>query len=669
MMAVTDKLKSPRLQAAVVFAVSFIIYAVSIGNGFVYDDEFLIVENPWIKDARHIPDMFLSDSWGFMETASNYYRPVMLLFYMADYHIFGLEPWGFHLSYVLLHSAVSVALLFFTTALMGSVMGKNGGNPGRRGGPGYIPIVAALIFATHPVHTQVVAWNGVHEMSLTLFSLLAATCFMKGRRAAALVFFFIAALSKETAAVLPILLFSYDLAVNRPEYFPLGAGAVKRLARRYGPFVAVGVAYIAIRSYAIGGFAPTTRHAELGATDYLMNIPPLFAKYLYMLISPTALTPTHVFHPVQTLLTAAGLISVAVLAGFVASLFITRKRNPVIFVCLAWIGAPLLPVMYIPAMGIHVFAENYLYMPSVGFSLIVAIGAAKLYTVGKRGPVAAAVAATLLLSVYSAATVKRSAVWRSEMTLWTDTVKKSPDSFLAWQNLGHAYYDASMFDEAETSYKQSLTINPDFALTRNNLGNAYIATGRLDEAIKELRTAAMLDDDYPDPHYNLGIAYHAMGMNAEAVAAYRKALSLDPESADTLNNLGLVYFDSGDYKRAADLYLRATEVDGEKASARNNLGNAYAVLGRWDDAEAALREARRLDPTISETLFNLSLVYLKGGKRAEAEEAMGEYLRMRPDDAEAARIMESIRSGREGAVRCGAEGRGSNSPLPAPPPA
>jgi len=145
----------------VVAAVAFAVYANTLWNGFLNDDEHQVLLNPWITDLRSLPAIFTQSVWGFVEgkRVSDYYRPLMHVVYLIDHQIFGFRAWGFHLVNVILH-ALNTALVFFLTKRLTAGSGAAPADPTT---PADFllaaPFAAALLFATHPVHTEAVAWS------------------------------------------------------------------------------------------------------------------------------------------------------------------------------------------------------------------------------------------------------------------------------------------------------------------------------------------------------------------------------------------------------------------------------------------------------------------------------------------------------------------------------
>jgi hypothetical protein len=226
------------------------------------------VENPWIRDIKHLPEIFSSSAWAF-KNVPNYYRPLVNIVYMLDYNIFGLTSWGFHLTNVILHTGVSV-LVFLVTALLinkpqppqpQSIEQCNATPAHALAGAENltVPFVAALLFAVHPIHTEAVAWaSGVQDVSFTFFYLLSFYFYLKTEGVwgkgfvLSLVFFFFAALSKEPALTLPILLIAYDYSFKRDSILHPKPETIYLLLKRYLPYMVVAGIYLILRTYAIG---------------------------------------------------------------------------------------------------------------------------------------------------------------------------------------------------------------------------------------------------------------------------------------------------------------------------------------------------------------------------------------------------------------------------------
>jgi hypothetical protein len=516
-----------------------------------------VLQNEWMKDIRHLPDILLNSAWAFRENQPpiNYYRPVMHLTYMVDYHLFGLQPWGFHLTNAILHT-LNTALVFLIAS---ALFRKHGASTaGQRGAwqntlHYYLspPLAAAIIFAIHPVNTEAVAWvAAIPELTFVFFSLCSfylyiTTPSFPARYILAPFFFLLATLSKETALTLPILLFAYDAAFNKK-----GGKMGLHYFRRYLPFIVAAGIYFALRLYALGGLAPQKpKHDYLTTFQYLLNVFPLTIEYFKTLLFPVNLTVFHVFHPVFSIMEGKALASIFLIATFFMLLYVLKRKSPLALFALLWIVIPLLPVLYIPGVGVYTLAERYLYLPSVGFGIFFAYTLTRIVkTLLSRDRKGMVTLLTIFLFVtiifYAASTVKRNVTWKNEFTLWSDTVKKSPDS----------------------------------AIARYNLGIALFNRGLPDSAIAELKEAVRILPVYADAHYNLGAVYQDRGLFQDAVNEYMMVLQLSPGSVDAFYNLGLIYTETGFFYKAERAFLEAVKLKPDYTEAHSQLKQVRLLM-------------------------------------------------------------------------------------------
>ncbi len=558
----------------------------TLRNGFVYDDKFQILENRWLTSLRHLPDAFANNVWAFEGSASNYYRPLMHVSYILSYQLVGLSAWGFHAVNVLLHACASVVVVLLTRRLL-----RAGGTDDRGATLG--AAIAGAVFAVHPIHTEVVAWvAGVTEIEFTLACLVALL--LHGRpgaiarwgTAAAL---FVGLFAKETAIALPFLLVACDLSVLPT---PRGAAA---WARRYLPCLVALAVYAAIRLSVVPSLTPLRRHEELGTLGYVVNVFPLFAAYLAKLVVPVHLTAFHTFHPVA-LLSARGIASVLATVAFAgAALLAWRCARPALFGLVA-IAAPLLPVLYIPALGENTFAERYLYLPSFGFVFLLGLAVAHLDRLRPRWRPGLIAAGAAICMAGAAATISRNAVWRDDFTLWTDTAQKSPDSSYVQNEVGVSYAERGDMPAAIAHYVAALRLTPDSARAENNLGEAYERTGDLPRAIAHYTAAVRLAPESSKTLANLGNAQAQAGALDLALASYREAVRIDPRSVAMRVLLGNALDAAGDHTGALQQYEAAVQADPESADAQLHLGVALGEGGHIDEAIAHLERASAMNP-------------------------------------------------------------------------
>ncbi|MCK4738517.1 MAG: tetratricopeptide repeat protein, partial [Deltaproteobacteria bacterium] len=482
----------------IVIIISFGVYYNALFNGFVYDDKLLILENPWITNIRYIPDILfspvLSFSPKFVHHPQNYYRPMTHLIYMFDYHIFGLKPWGFHLTNIVFHVMNSLLVFLITSSLVKCNTAK------------LTAFIAALLFATHPIHTEAVTMvSNTPGVSFTFFYLLSFYLFIKSDAPSnrlhllSLLSFFLAIFCKETALTLPLLLLIYDYSIRKNEIFTWSRVKI------YLPYLLIVGFYVGLRVYALGGIAP--REGVHGLTPFqnFINVFPLFSHYLYKLVLPLNLHVFYSFLPANSIFESKVITSIGVALAFCYLTYIAGKTKSKSFIGLLLIFIPLLPVLYIPGLSESVFNERFLYLPSVGFVILLSLGVIRIIKFSNRKHTIATltIITVLILTSYSLATIKRNQDWFSGYTLWTDTIKKAPNSAVAHNNLGNIYLESGLTDKAIKEYMEALRIKPAYEEATYNLATLYHQRGMLDEAIPLYERAIKLDPLYFSAHSNL----------------------------------------------------------------------------------------------------------------------------------------------------------------------
>jgi len=560
--------KSRLLLIMIIIAISCAVYGNTLRNGFVYDDVPQVVQNPWIREIRFIPEIFSTNVWAFQGISTNYYRPLMHISFMLSYVLFGLAPWGFHFVNVILHAGVTLLVFLISSRFF------QASNPSASRISPMLPFMAAVLFAVHPIHTEVVAWvGGVTDLSFTLFFLLALYLYLlsaesgvhkKGLSLLSVASFFLATLCKEPALTFPLILVAYDYSFSREAPHPLD------YLKRYAPYLGAAAVYFILRVIALGGLAPVRRHGELSAYEFLINVFPLFRQYLGKLLLPTHLNAYHVFLPISSILEPNGLLSLATAMVFAGAVLLALKKSRPAFFALAMVLVPLLPALYIPGAGENTFAERYLYLPSFGLVLLVALLAGRVALRKPRWSVPVATALALVTVLYSLGTVQRNLVWKDDERLWRDVVQHSPNS----------------------------------AVPHYNLASALNAQGRIDEAIAEYQTAIRIQPGAV-AYTSLGVAYQAKGLINEAIEQYRLALRLQPGDADAHTYLAIAYAESGALNNAIEHFRIAVQLQPDSANAQYGLGRAYLEKGRPAEAIPYLESAVRLNP--DESLFRSAL--------------------------------------------------------------
>jgi tetratricopeptide (TPR) repeat protein len=569
----------------IILLVALSVHANTLFGGFVFDDLLNIVHNRWIKDAAFLPDIFVSHMGGFDPAFTTwYYRPLIHVAHMVVYHLAGLRPVAFHLCNVLLHALASVLAYGCMRELMKRAGGAMSSNA-------LIPLGVALVFATHPVHSESVAWvSGISDLWYTVFGLGAWLLFSRGEEGGTANYllaglaWLTAALGKEPAVMLLPMLAVYDGVFLRVRPRDARSG----LPARWLPLGIAAGLYLVLRIRALGGLAPRTGLPTDGAPASVLGALDLFARYVYTLVLPVDLSAVHVFRPVDSLLDARVLGGLAVAFGTVAVAWRLR-RCPVALMGLALAVLPLLPALYIPALGEGAFAERYLYLPVLGFAVLLIQAA---LAVVERFPASrnrVAVLLVVLILAYSGGTVARNRVWKDSLTLWSDTARKQPESAVAQEYLCFAQYEAARFADA----------------------------------LQTCRRALALDDRRVDARINLATTLSVLGDLDGAMFQFQEVLRRRSTSAEARTNLGLIYMAKGRADLAIDSYRKALQDNPYYAEAHNDLGVALATMGQREEAIRELSAAARLAPDNPDYAANLAAA--KAGDAGRAADTRGQH--------------------------------------------
>ncbi|MDQ6622343.1 MAG: tetratricopeptide repeat protein [Verrucomicrobiota bacterium] len=585
--------------AALVFIVACVVYLNSLGGAFVSDDRPLILDHPYTQHLRDFPAIFTAGHYA----GKGGYRPLTTSSFALNYQLGGTNPWSYHLVNLLLHGLVSVLVYLLVLQIFQAQPAA---------------LIAALLFAVHPVHSEAVAWiSGRAELLAALFSLGSWLVYLRGRFfAVALVLFFAGLLSKENALVLPLLVIAGDLYLSRRGE---ASRAVSARLKYYAGFAGV-IAFYFVFRWALyhhtilrgtGGIAFIDNPAAQTSIGVrVMTALKILGEYFQLLLWPRHLTADYSFNAVPLVHNLGdpgflfGCALVLVLLGILFASFFARDT---IWLAIAFAFIAMAPTanFFVPIGTIK--AERLLYLPSVGFCMAVGLICARLEL---RRPLRLAanaimVVALLLLSVR---TWVRNADWQTELTLWAATARTAPENFRAQSLLGSLYLKSSASAAAIAANQRALAINPSSEDALLNLGVALVQAGRISEAMELYERAIADHPERASFHLNLGLAYALRGDILSAAESFRDASKLDPASAVAHFNLGLALSRMGNKTEALENYRRATELKPDYAEAWNALGALSLKLGKKEEARAALKRALALRPDYDEARFNLDLL-------------------------------------------------------------
>jgi tetratricopeptide (TPR) repeat protein len=527
------------LARALVLLVALFVYAGTFDHGFVYDDNVQIVANPWLASPAQWGKIFTHDIWGYARPDTHYYRPAMHVVFSLTRIAFGPGPGGFHAVVVLLHALTSVLVFELARALL---LAAPAGAP--RGPTMLLAAAAAgLVFAVHPIHSEAVAWaSGLPDVGMALCYLASLLLYLRAQapaaramllHAAGAVLFLGAALFKEPGATLPLLVVACDLAAL-PRGWP-----VLRWIVRYGSLGASLAVYLVLRANALGGFFGSISSSASGGVWALVEASgTALWRYLLMIVWP------HPLNAYQTLATAPplpALLAVILVAGALGTAL--WRRHLAGTCALGLFVAPLLPSFLVAVAIVSIgvpWAERYVYLPSAGAALAVALVVRVTEQRSERTRWAARAALLVLVLLGGVLTVRHTAVWHDDLALWTDTARRSPGVAVVADGLGGALLRAGRPDEAIPHLQQALALDPSRKEARQNLAIALMAKGRMAEAERELLEILRRDPRLPVTQAALAMCQSNLGKQQSAEAAAREAIRLAPSAFQGWQALGIV---------------------------------------------------------------------------------------------------------------------------------
>lgn len=505
---------------------------------FAYDDLNQIVYNPGIQSWRLALEYFRTHVWAQTGGMAIYYRPIYMLWLAANHALFGEAPAYWHAGAVGLHLLCCLLLYFFSVRLTGDR---------------WTAAVAVLLFGLHPAHVEAVAWvSGATESLVAALLFGALLGYWKFREsghpakhrwlALSLILATAAVFAKETAIVLPALIFSYEwIFCAKPR-----KQRAWDAARAAAPYALISTGYLAARWLALKRVMPPRTTEPIAAV--LLAWPKVVIFYVSHLLFPHGMS---VFYdPIRV--TTAGfrnfvLPGLALAAGAALFYYGTRRSRVYAFLA-AWCAVLLVPLLQVTlSYNVENVHDRYLYLPSAAYCIFVASLLSRLKEM-HRGKTAVAIL-VVLSAAYAMLIREESQYWVNDSTLAQRGLEISPKHALAAQVMGNALAREGRAAEALPYLLDSLEGRPEDANTLTSLSVCYSEMGALPLAEEFARKAMGSDPSAPRPHLLLGIIRSNEGRLDEAEGEIRRAIQIQrlPESAMLLHYyLGDVLYRKGD---------------------------------------------------------------------------------------------------------------------------
>jgi tetratricopeptide (TPR) repeat protein len=641
----------------------------ALQNGFVdYDDPDYVTQNFHVQQGLSWANL----RWAFSDTQqAGFWHPLTWLSHELDCQFFGLNPWGHHLTNILIH-ALNAVLVFLVFKKMFRALWRS--------------FFLAAIFALHPLRVESVAWIAERKDVLSAFfwllTMLAYTQFVEQSKiknqkskifyALALLMFACGLMSKPMIVTLPFVLLLIDFWPLQRFKVQRSGFSVRDLILEKIPFFILAIAASAIAfvtqraSSATSIGLPFVARAENAIISY--------CRYLEKIFWPTDFAffyPHPGFWPI-------GIVSAATILLIGISIFAIayRREHPYLLVGWFWFLGTLVPVIGLVQVGAQAMADRFTYIPSIGIFIILIWGTAELAQRWKIQPAAPATIAIVAMVPCIFLTRQQICFWKNSETLcehalavtknnyiahfclgvtfekqnrledamneYRAAIAEKPDYAPAHNNLGFMLGSAGKFDEALTEFNEALQCESDTAKTHFGMGVIYGREGQTQKAIAEFQSATKLEPDWPDAHFNLGIALEHSGQLDEAVVELQTAVNLEPNSAKFRFNLGNALAQMNRQLEAIEQFQKSLELNSSNVECRVDLATALARNGKLDDAIAQFREALKLQPDAAEIHNNLGYALEMRGQTNEAVAEFQQALKLKPDFTMAKKNLENL---------------------------
>jgi len=593
--------KNEKIILIIIGALAFFSFINTFQNPFLWDDPGRIVENGYIKRLYNLPLLFNSKYLSYFRETT--YRPFYTLTLFINYRFSQLNVCGWRIFNIFLHVLNTILIYFLIRYIFENKT---------------ISSITALIFAVHPIHTEAIN-VAVYRTELlaclffvgSLFLYLKSIKNIKIRKGFYLlsIFIFILALcSKEIAAPLPLIIILYI-------YFFSQRKERKKLLVSVLPFFLIVLIWIVIaRGFELPGKFVGKHELYYGSSfgsklhlRVLLSMGASILRYIGISFFPINLVIIYPQEIENFTPTSKEIFSFLILiAILIASLKIKKFSKEASF-SIFYFFICLLPISQIIPFSV-VYGERWLYIPSLGFCLFVAVLFKRLFfdkNLKRLGII-------LLISItcfYFFVTIVRNREWKSQVILLEKNVNIYPRSMYAQLFLAEEYIKKEDYEKALYHIRTAHEIYPSLFEPYFWLGKYYAKKGPHNEAIK---TFSNLLRDFPDKcgnnadfYYYFGTAYDKGKLYDEAISHYKKALTLSPLrpfNREVYNNIGNAYFHKNEFSKAIESYKNSLNIDPDWIVPYHNLTIVYKRTGKLKEFARYFSKAVSLDYTYKGSL-------------------------------------------------------------------
>ena len=668
-----------RLMHYLVLAViAFAVYANSLSNDFVFDDESVVLSDPTITSLSNIPKYFTGEE-GFHKVIGRYYRPVVSASYAIDCSIYGLKPFGFHLTNVIIHIINSLLFFYLLTLIFSGVESKF---------KDYALLIGGAIFAVHPIHTEAVAWVSGRTDSLCFTFFIAAFInYLRYSEAKknlylwmTLVFYLLALLTKEMAITFPVIIILYDYIVKKKT----NREGILENAKAYCFAAGLSLLFMLWRWYVLKDIPMRDTYMYFyGKNIYTVIFTMLqtLPYYFRLALAPYGMLYHYSnYLPYQSsLFNLSVIFSLVFFIVIIISAFYLIRRLPEASYAIFFFFITLSPVLNIvPTMNF--MADRFLYIPSAMLSIILISIILKYYSEKSKGIIYTV--CLIILVTYSFMTFARNADWKTNDSLFLSAEGKPGSVTLV--NIGNIYANKQDYDKAAGYFREAISLRDETVLANNNLGKIFMLKNNFDSAYYYMYKAYKLDTLSPEPMYSLALLLANNNKFSESLGwlekiqlytpNYLSSVKMmeqlkdeirNPNHPDTnlqkmpqvpgknpdsnvniqeLEKQSYDLYQEKNYSQAIAILNKLTKINPSNASGYyNNIGMCYLDQDKLEFAEKSFKMAIESNKNFSTGYNNLGNTYLKMGDKQRAKESFENALKVDPNNQDAKNNLEKLK--------------------------
>lgn len=628
----------------------FLTFWPAVGNGFVnWDDDALLLKN---QSYRGFSTSHLW--WMLTSFYAGHYHPLTWLSFAFDHSIWGMNPTGYHLTNLVLHTLNALVFFFLLLALL---------NRERKVFPGanlritqICCAAGALFFALHPLRVESVAWATERRDVLSgFFLLLALFAYVKmqslpqdGAGAARIKWyifslgaFVLSLFSKAWGITLPVVLLVIDVYPLRRISLRDGFSLFRhRAIVEKAPYFLLAILFGYL------GFLAQYRSAmhmvaDHGPLDRLMQAAYGICFYPLKTLLPVNLSPLylleHSFNPAEP----KYILCAAIAVGVTVFLLLQWRRLP--WALSAWMcyGIIVSPVLGLTQSGEQIAADRYTYLACLPFSVLASAGLIKLWRFDAAKGLFLAKGRwitggmVLILAALSFLTIRQIDIWSDTLSLWNRAIAVQPTNYVAYNNRGNARFETGDVEGALSDFDTAIGFDPTYAKSYYNRSNVKKSRGDMPGAFADATLAINHYPAYYQAFNNRGTLRQSVGDTKGAIMDFEKALHLNPNYALAYSNRGALRGSEGDLAEALADLNRAIQLDPDYAQAFFNRGILYREKGETGKSFSDFDEAIRLNPQMAAAYLNRGILRQEEGLANLALEDFNIAIQLNPQEADA----------------------------------